>query len=221
MLDQLGVGPVTLLVVPDFHRQGSLDRSRGFCRAIDARLEAGDEVALHGYYHLDDSRAPRALSDWFLRRVMTAAEGEFAAIASDAARERLSAGLTMLHAQGWPVHGFVAPAWQLGAAAQQVLTEFPFEYTTSRTEVCKLPQWRAYRSPSLVYSVRSRARRWLSRYWNDYLADRQAAERLLRISLHPADASYPEVMQHWLRLIAAAAQERQVVTKRAWVAGQS
>lgn len=220
MLDELGIGAVTLLVVPHYHGQPSLGFPPDFCRAIEQRLRSGDEVALHGFFHLDDSRPPQTPQEWFQRRVLTAAEAEFAAITAEEARIRLGAGLEMLEAYGWPVYGFVAPAWQLGAAARAVLAEFPFGYTTSRTAIWKLPQWRCFRAPSLVYSVRGRARRQLSTVWNERLARRLRDSKLFRVSLHPADAFYPEVVEHWRRLIAAAAQEREAVTKHAWLTRQ-
>lgn len=45
--------PLTLLVTPDYHRQGTVERHPAFVRAIGQRLESGDEVVLHGYYHDD------------------------------------------------------------------------------------------------------------------------------------------------------------------------
>lgn len=221
MLDRLGVGAVTLLVVPNYHNRGLFGSSVEFCRAIDLRLQNGDEVALHGFFHLDDSRPPRTLQMWFQRRVLTATEAEFAAIRAEDARIRLVAGLELLKARGWPVHGFVAPAWQLGVAARAVIAEFPFTYTTSRTAIWQLPNWQCFYSPSLVYSVRNQARRQLSIAWNELLARRLCNSELLRISLHPADASYPDVLEHWQRLIAAAMQKRVAVTKHAWIMKQS
>lgn len=218
MLDDLGVRPVTLLVVPDYHGSGTIDHAPEFCRAIQQRLRMGDEVALHGYFHIDDALPPRRLAEWFRRRIMTSAEAEFAALCLERARERIDAGLTLLRGQGWPVHGFVAPAWQLSSAARAALAEFSFTYTTTRTDIWHLPDWQAFHSPSLVYSVRSRARRRLSAYWNDLLTYRTAGNALLRISLHPADAAHPQVLSHWQRLIKHAAQQRQAVTKQAWVA---
>lgn len=221
MIDALGAGPVTLLVVPDFHRLGAVDQSPEFCRAIEQRLARGDEVALHGYFHLDDAPTPHRLKDWFQRRIMTAAEAEFAALGLEQASRRIDAGLTMLQTRGWPVHGFVAPAWQLGEDARAVLAKSALSYTTTRTEILQLPEWRAFKSPSLVYSVRSAARRWLSSYWNDFLTQRLAASPLLRISLHPADAAFPQVLAYWQRLIGDIAQQRQPMTKYAWVTAQS
>lgn len=220
MLDGLGVSPVTLLVVPDYHSSGTVAQAPEFRRAIEQRLKVGDEIALHGYFHWDDSQPPRQPVEWFKRRVLTAAEAEFAALDLRLARARLQAGLDMLQALGWPVHGFVAPAWQLGAAARAALTELPFVYTTTRTDIWRLPQWQAFRSPSLVYSVRSCARRRLSLHWNDFLARRLSDSSLLRVSLHPVDAAYSHVLAHWGDLISQAAQQRQTITKYAWVMAQ-
>lgn len=220
LLDRLGVGPVTLLLVPDYHHTGSLAHDADFCKAIDQRLYLGDEVALHGFYHLDDGERPRSLGGWLRRRLMTAGEGEFSMLPSAQARQRLESGLSTLQANGWPVYGFVAPAWQLGKEAQDALTEYPFIYTTTRTDVWRLPYWDRYPSTSLVYSVRSQLRRRLSWYWNGYLSERLRDHELLRISLHPADASHPEVMEHWQRLIRLASRKREAVTKHAWVMQQ-
>lgn len=220
-LDRLGAGPVTLLLVPDYHRQGPLAHAADFCKAMDQRLHLGDELALHGFFHLDDGRRPKSPASWLRRRLLTAGEGEFSALSAPLARQRLEEGLSMLHARDWPVHGFVAPAWQLGAQARTVLAEYPFEYTTTRTDIWRLPNWQRFRATSLVYSVRSHLRRRMSWYWNDYQAKRQADAALLRISLHPADASYPEVMTHWQQLITAASRTREALTKHAWVMRQA
>src|SRR5262249_15906664 len=42
--------PMTLLVVPHYHHQES---TSAFERWIETRLDAGDELALHGFTHLD------------------------------------------------------------------------------------------------------------------------------------------------------------------------
>ena len=59
LLDGLGVSPLTLLVVPDWHARGRIDADAGFVRAIEHRRARGDEIALHGYFHRDDAPPPR------------------------------------------------------------------------------------------------------------------------------------------------------------------
>lgn len=221
MLDRLHVGPLTLLVVPDYHHTGSLVADPDFCKAMDQRLKLGDEIALHGFFHVDECEQPRTPGGWFRRRWMTAGEAEFAALPAAVARQRLEAGLAILHSCGWPVHGFIAPAWQLGKPARSVLTDFPFDYTTTRTAIWRLPRWQRLHATSLVYSVRSRIRRRLSWYWNELQSEYQRDVTLLRISLHPADVIYPEVLEHWCRIIGNASRRRETITKHAWVMRQA
>ncbi len=209
--------PVTLLVVPDYHRLGRVDRDPTFVRAIDARLAQGDEIALHGFYHVDD--APQARTPWgrLRRRFYTAGEGEFAALDAAQARERLEAGLALFQRLGWSAPGFVAPAWLLGDGAWQALSALSFQYTTTLQGLHHLPSRRFIPSQSLVYSVRSPWRVWLSRRWNPFLFQRLQDNSVLRLSLHPADAAHPQVMRDWQDFLARALADRVAMTKEAAV----
>lgn len=216
MLDTLGPLRLTLLVVPDFHYRGRIDRDAGFVRGIEQRLARGDEVAMHGYYHRDDAPA-RGARAWFWRRFYTASEGEFAAITIEEAMRRLHAGRCMLESLGWPVDGFVAPAWLMGEGARTALTRLPFRYTATWHGLHRLPDWSFTHSPSLVYSARSTWRRSVSHVWNAALAQALHHRPLLRASLHPADARHPLIMQRWRLLIEHALRDRRSLTKREWI----
>src|SRR3569623_827832 len=118
LVDELGPVPVTLLVVPDYHHRGRVTGDPSFIRAIEARLARGDEVVVHGYHHLDEARNTASPLQWIKRHVYTQSEGEFAAIDEAEAHARLMRGWEMLAIElGWPVAGFVAPAWLLGRGA--------------------------------------------------------------------------------------------------------
>lgn len=222
MLDQLGPIPVTLLVVPDYHGRGSIESDRGFLHAIDRRLARGDEVVLHGYYHRDDQGCdgPRA---WLSRRIYTAAEGEFAALAQNEARARLERGLALFARVGWPVSGFVAPAWLMGQGTRAALMDLPLAYTTTVRAIYQLPTWKETVAPSLVYSVRSAVRRVLSHGWNAALdwhlrQPQRACAGPWRYGIHPADARYADVVSAWQRyVVRALLQGCQPLTKQAWV----
>ncbi len=58
-LDGLGLVPVSLLVVPDYHGLGRADRDGRFASFIESRILRGDEIVLHGY-RLTSMRAPCA-----------------------------------------------------------------------------------------------------------------------------------------------------------------
>jgi predicted deacetylase len=134
--------PLTWLVVPRFH--GSLARSLPMETALTGLLDAGHELALHGYTHLDEvPLAPSMpLGQRFSRSVFTQREGEFSALDEAEARARIALGIDWFAARGWPLAGFIAPAWLLGPGAWRALSTapsvpengggaLPFRYTTT------------------------------------------------------------------------------------------
>lgn len=215
-LDRLGPVPLTLLVVPDFHHRGALAEHHRFRAAIDARLARGDEVALHGYYHCDERPLRPDPLDLLRRRVYTR-EGEFAALDGAEARHRIERGLALFAACGWPVTGFVAPAWLLNRAARAALADFPLRYTSDPAGLIRLPQWQPLAAPTLVWSARSAWRRRLSQLWNQRLLRRAADRRLLRLGLHPVDLRHAGVRAFWLRAIGELLPQRRALTKQRWL----
>jgi predicted deacetylase len=132
--------PLTWLVVPHYHFRP--EQSPGMEACLNVALERGDELALHGYSHLDTEGAGGGLRSRFLRNVYTRREGEFAALTEAEARRRLELGLDWFAARGWTPTGFVPPAWLLGEGAWRALRDAPFDYTTTFSHFHCLP--RAY-----------------------------------------------------------------------------
>nr|WP_229477088.1 DUF2334 domain-containing protein [Massilia rubra] len=130
---------LTWLVVPRWH--GSEARSPVFEAALDGLLADGHELALHGYSHLDTAARSSGWRSRFLRGVYTEGEGEFAALDVGEARRRIALGRAWFDARGWPVSGFIAPAWLLGDGAWEALRASPFIYTTTwRHFHCLMPR---------------------------------------------------------------------------------
>jgi predicted deacetylase len=211
--------PVALLIVPRYRGVDSA-RDRNFLRAIEARAAAGDELVLHGYTHVDE-QPPRGWGlplDLLRRRVYTAGEGEFSALARDEALRRIELGLAWFAARGWPVSGFVAPAWLMSSAARAALYDTALNYASTRAELLLLPQRQALIAPSLVYSTRSAWRRRASLQFNRVLAALNQHRELLRLALHPADAQHGEVRASWQALLRVALGTRSARTEGSLVA---
>lgn len=207
--------PVTLLVVPEFHHRPGLQHDSLFRAAIDARLTRGDEIALHGFTHLDEGPAPASAAEWFARRVLTNGEGEFSTLSRAGARERIERGLALFHACGWKPAGFVPPAWQIGAEALAAVAEFSnvFEYTSTLKGIRSLALGQSFEVPCLGYSARSRARRALSLLWNRMLAAQLRERSWLRVALHPVDAEHETTLRGWTELLGTLLRERRAVRK--------
>jgi predicted deacetylase len=204
--------PVTLLLVPEFHRGQAARRDPRFCALMGERLGQGDELALHGFRHHDDAPLD-GLGDRLLRSVYTAAEGEFAALDAAAADRRLAAGVEWFREQGWPLEGFVAPAWLMSAGTWQALARYPLTYTSTLTRLYLLPEALPLEAPSLVFSARSPWRRRISHYWVDGVAAARRSASCIRLGLHPIDANYPDVVLHWQKLFERLLDTHQPCTK--------
>ncbi len=215
-LDALGPIPLTLLVVPDYHHRGALTAHPRFRAVIEARIGQGDEVALHGYFHCDDAPLRPNPIDLIRRRLYTH-EGEFAALNTHEARDRLERGHALFTQLGWPVNGFVAPAWLLNRTARAALAGLPFLYTSTPTDLIRLPEWRPLAAPSLVWSARSAWRRRISRFWNERRLRQSADQDLIRLGLHPVDMHHGEARAFWLRAIRELLPSRQALTKIEWL----
>ncbi|MNM61623.1 hypothetical protein D3C81_729280 [compost metagenome] len=220
-VDDIGNVPMTWLVVPDFHHRNPLMHSPSFCRLLEWRLARGDELALHGFFHADDGAPPRSLRDYFMRRIYTH-EGEFYALDQQQALQRLEQGLKLFDRQGWPVAGFVAPAWLMSDGTRQALRRLPLRYTSTPQHLYRLPEFTAIEAPGLVWSARSAWRRGLSRAVCDWQCRRLRDANTLRLGLHPVDMRHRSSREYWLRTLQSLLlQGREPLTKSAWLDRQA
>jgi uncharacterized protein len=205
--------PLTLLVVPHFH--GSAVRAPAFELALDGLLEKDHELALHGYTHVDTGAPPASLRARLQRRLFTQAEGEFAAIGSAEARKRIELGLAWFAVRGWPVAGFVAPAWLLGRDAWPALRSYAFTYTTTLAHMHLLQAGRKVWAPALVYAARNKTGRLLSPVVASAATRAMVHAPLLRLALHPRDARYPRLLRHMQGMLESLLAQRTALTKLA------
>lgn len=219
-VDALGTVPITWLVVPDFHHHDALPGDGAFRRLLDSRLAKGDELSLHGFYHCDDQPAPRTPKDWFMRRVYTH-EGEFYQLSEAQALQRIRDGIEVFRRNGWPLHGFVAPAWLMSQGTRDALRQLPLSYTSDPQHLYRLPDFSRIDAPGLVWSARSAWRRGLSKVLSDRREHRWQDAPVIRLGLHPVDMRHDFSRRYWFetlqRLLDAG---RRPQTKVAWLATQ-
>lgn len=219
-VDALGNIPITWLVVPDFHKRDPLIQAHGFRHMLDQRLRRGDELVLHGFYHADDSPPPRALRDYFMRRIYTF-EGEFYSLDQAAALERLEAGMALFRQFDWPLAGFVAPAWLMSEGTRRALSFLPLQYTSDPQHLYRLPGFTPFSAPGLVWSARSAWRRGLSKVVCDLQASRLQQAPVIRLGLHPVDMRHGFSRRYWLHTLQhMLRQGRTPLTKSAWLASR-
>ena len=208
--------PVTLLVVPAYWGQCSA-LAPGFTEAMTDQLALGNELALHGYFH-QDLGTPTSALDWLRRRIYTAGEGEFWDLSESEASERLLLGQRWFRANGWPLAGFVPPAWLMGVGAWRAVRAFPaIRYVTTLSHIHAVHTGVSVHAPCLTFSVRAPWRRTLSLAWSR-LALRRCHAAVVRLALHPRDAAYPSVRRAWQSKLETLLRDREAVTKGDFVA---
>jgi hypothetical protein len=189
--------PITLLAVPRYHCEPS---SPALGLWLRARSLNGDEVALHGYTHMDDG-VPRNLVDRVRRRHYTRGEGEFCDLSLTEATQRITAGVRWFHKEGLTLHGFVAPAWLMSESTWVALRWVNLRYTCTLRRVVLLPEQRYITSQSIVYSTSSAWRRQASVGWNLAVAATLKSNPLVRLELHPHDAEHAAIRRSWQGLL--------------------
>jgi predicted deacetylase len=170
-------------------------------------------TATHIYAHRDDAPPPRTPGAWLRRRVLTAGEGEFAALDRETARARIDRGLELFERLGWPVEGFVAPAWLASAGTRAALAHFSLRYTSTHTHLIDLRDDTQHAAPCLTASPRSAWRRAASKLWLGVARTFTAQMPLIRIGLHPADARHADIVARWRVLLERVLETRAALTK--------
>ena len=203
----VGPGRYALLVVPDFHHQGLLTSSPQFGRRLRAWTDAGCEIFLHGFTHLDESRHMGTAARWKATR-MTAGEGEFLGLSTPEAEARISEGRDMIEQIiGRPITGFVAPAWLYGEDSIAALAAQNINMIEDHFRVWN-PQTSAVfaRGPVTTYASRSRARIAGSILWSRIATVLLARAATVRLAVHPHDVDSPVLMREIRRALSAFAR---------------
>ncbi|TDF81787.1 DUF2334 domain-containing protein [Pseudomonas sp. H9] len=219
-VDALGEIPMTWLVVPDFHKRDPLAAATGFRQMLERRLQRGDELVLHGFYHIDDSPPPRSVRDYFMRRIYTH-EGEFYRLDQATALQRLEEGIALFRRFDWPLAGFVAPAWLMSPGTRQALKTLPLQYTSDPQHFYRLPDFTPIAAPGLVWSARSHWRRSVSKVVCELQVSRLHSAPVIRLGLHPVDMRHSASRHYWMHTLQALLRQgRTPLTKSAWLAGR-
>jgi uncharacterized protein len=219
-LRDAGVRTASLLVVPNYHGQGSATEDPTFVswlRDLEAR---GYELVIHGYFHQRPRRPEERMTEKFMTRIYTRDEGEFFDLGYEEAFARIVKARDEFKAARLSPLGFVAPAWLLSAEGERAARDAGMQYTTRVDSVLDLLTGERRPSRSLVYSVQSGWRRIVSLGWNAVLARSLEMRELARLSIHPPDFAVPKIRTQILQFIERFVRTRNATTYRDWIGSQ-
>ena len=211
----------SLLVVPDYHHTGNSLARPEFVQWLRAREREGHEIVIHGFYHERARQAGESVARKLITRIYTADEGEFYDLDCEEALRLLQTAQSRFARNGFHPSGFIAPAWLLGAKAERAVRDAGFRYTTTLRVVHDFVSEMAFRSQSIVYSVRSPWRSAASLVWNRTLFSRLMTNPLLRLAVHPPDLDHPRVWRQIRALVRQARADRRPLTYDGWLNAQT
>ncbi len=192
LLRRLVGARLALLVVPDWHGAWPLDCHPEFVERLHGLVRAGAEIVLHGYRH-DEVGHKRSLGDRLRVFGRTAASAEFMFLSRAEAADRIDRGLALFESLGFRPVGFVPPAWLFGPDTLNVLRERNLGATESFWRMTDLSSGASRFAPVVSWSTASH---WRSRLTAGIARSRAATSRgsaLVRVAIHPPDASVPVV----------------------------
>lgn len=197
-LESLGVNRTSILVIPHYHHAQKLDQNSSTLAWLDECAEAGHDLVLHGYFH---DRTDQKEGNLFYTRFYTANEAEFLNLPNDEVINRIQKGSEIWRARGWPLSGFIAPAWLMPITQHTLLRSLGFTYTTHLRTIELLRMGQSIHAQSLCYSTRAGWRVHASYLWNHYLHSKIRAYPVLRLSLHPQDLEFSKIKRQIQNII--------------------
>jgi predicted deacetylase len=198
----LGVGRVTLLVIPAPELHPFFQRSPELAAWLLDRRDDGDAIAQHGLQHRR-TRAPHPLAR-AVRGLQGGEATEFPGLDAEATAASLDAGRRVLEQAGVPPRGFVAPGYAYtGALREHLAARFDWWATLLGVRP------RSELSPALCLGTSSAFKRATSPAL--LRAGARMSGRLLRLDLHPADFEHPSHV-HAVEAVLRRAQRRTAVT---------
>jgi predicted deacetylase len=203
-LDDLDVDRVTLLVIPAADLHPLSDRAPELVTWLDQRARRGDEIAQHGFQHLQvrSAAVPRQL----VARAQGAGACEFVGLGEAETRRVVDAGRRILKLAGLETRGFVAPAYAYTPALRATLRD---RFTWWAGLVRLHGRDRACTAPAVGLGTSGPVKRATSPALLGLGAALSGST--LRLDLHPADLDHP---RHVLALerVLRRARRRSAVT---------
>jgi predicted deacetylase len=204
---------LAMLVVPNHWGDAPIVPGSPFAARLRRWAELGMEMFLHGFFHRDVSRHPRAF-DRLRARFTTAGEGEFLGLSASEACARLREGRSLIEdVIGRPIDGFVAPAWLYGQGALDALAASSIPVAEDHLRVWSPATGRELaRGPVITWASRTPTR--LASSLVAAAALRRWPMKVLRVGVHPPDCRHPILVRSIEKTLQTAMAKREAARYR-------
>ncbi len=190
LLDELGVRPINLLVIPQHHNSAPLLETPSLVDWLRARQAEGDEILQHGCEHRLIRRPASRLEALHIR-ALSRGEGEFANLDEAEAGARLRRGRKILEACGLRASGFVAPGYLLSLPARRAVAAAGFSHVPQLFSLWEPPRGRTRFAPAIFFDPHTALIRRLTFAYSSLALQVLARHPILRVAIHPPDLRDP------------------------------
>ena len=215
-LDGCGV-PLTFLAVPGPWRGPEFGRGpegKELASWLRRRQDAGDEIAVHGWFHQADVRA--ALPRRTVGTLVARGSAELWALDRETATARTQEGVDVLRRNGLLVTGTTPPGWLSSRAARAGLAAAGLQYVTDHAGLLDLATARRWWAPALCHrpavlpgggygaalpGATALALERMGRRVVSVAAQLVSVGRSVRIGLHPDDLERPGLLAGTVEVI--------------------
>lgn len=193
-----------MLVVPAHWGDAPIRPGSPFASRLRGWSDAGVDMFVHGWFHLDRSEHASAAARFKAKR-MTAGEGEFLGLDHATARARMADGRKLIEdIIGRSAVGFIAPAWLYGEGARRALVDENFALAEDHMKVWRPSDGKVLaRGPVITWASRSRWR--IASSLAVAVAARAALPRRpwMRLAVHPGDTTVTALVDSITKTIAS------------------
>jgi len=221
-LDQSGIAPTTLLVVPGYQdpegRSWDLREHPELVNWLHRQKDNGAEIVQHGLTHRAPGPPPPGIANAFMHHLFSRGLAEFAHLDQGEAQRRLAAGRRILSDCDLSARGFIAPAWQQSQESLRCVAESGFGFTAFFNKVLPLQNGHSsVYAPVLTFDAAHLLIDYPKRAVMRCLEIASGSAPLVRVALHPADVHGARPLAHILSRIRALLRQRRPVTYSEWL----
>jgi uncharacterized protein len=211
-LDRMGIGKRVFKVVPHWKGRESLADDGPLVDLLRQEEAHASEIVIHGLTHATSGPLRGSWPTRVRAQLFAGADAEFVCYATSDAFSAARTARAEVEALGFSPRGFCAPGWLAGPGIDGVLASIGFEYAVKFSGIVDLRHQRRLRAPAIGYMGAGPFAERLTRLENALTLRWPRKPHVLRIFLHPREASSSRACAAVLRALPALAAGRELVT---------
>lgn len=211
-LDRMGIDKRVFKVVPRWKGRETLADDGALVELLRDEEAHASDIVVHGLTHATSGPLRGSWPTRVRARLFARGDAEFVCYATGDAFNAARAARAEVAGLGLSPRGFCAPGWLAGPGIDGVLASIGYEYAVKFSGIADLRHQRWLRAPAVGFMGAGPFAERLTRLENALTLRWPREPRILRVFLHPRNASTSPACVAVLRALPALARDRKLVT---------